>query len=116
MVLEGSCHCKAVRFSVEANHPYPFSRCYCSICRKTAGGGGYAINLGGRFSSLRFEGEEHIRVYRARVGDDGDGGLGYGAVVCLSIVCFPALFAAVFIGLRSILPQPFPTSGHRISK
>jgi len=21
-------------------------RCYCSICRKTAGGGGYAINLG----------------------------------------------------------------------
>jgi len=73
MVLEGSCHCKAVRFSVEANHPYPFSRCYCSICRKTAGGGGYAINLGGRFSSLRFEGEEHIRVYRARVGDDGDG-------------------------------------------
>ena len=46
MQLEGSCHCQAVRFSVESHEPYPFMRCYCSICRKTAGGGGYAINLG----------------------------------------------------------------------
>ena len=46
MRLEGSCHCGAVRFTVEAPHPYPFSLCYCSICRKTAGAGGHAINLG----------------------------------------------------------------------
>jgi hypothetical protein len=26
--------------------PVPFLHCHCSICRKTAGGGGYAINLG----------------------------------------------------------------------
>ena len=48
MHLEGSCHCGAVRFSVEAPHPYPFNLCYCSICRKTAGAGGFAINLGAR--------------------------------------------------------------------
>ena len=47
MHLEGSCHCGAVRFSLEANSPVPFMHCHCSICRKTAGGGGYAINLGG---------------------------------------------------------------------
>lgn len=37
MRLEGSCHCSAVRFSLESVQPYPFMRCYCSICRKTAG-------------------------------------------------------------------------------
>jgi hypothetical protein len=45
MLLEGSCHCGAIRFRVESETPYPYQACYCSICRKTAGGG-YAINLG----------------------------------------------------------------------
>lgn len=70
MVLEGSCHCGAVRFSLESAHPYPFALCYCSICRKTGGGGGYAINLGGTFGTLRVEGEDHIRIYRAQIEDD----------------------------------------------
>ena len=47
MQLKGSCHCGAVRFSLFSAHPYPYQRCYCSICRKTQGGGGYAINLAG---------------------------------------------------------------------
>lgn len=67
MKLQGSCHCGGVRFSVEAHQPYPFMRCYCSICRKTAGGGGYAINLGADHASLRVEGEENLSVYRARL-------------------------------------------------
>ncbi len=46
MQLLGSCHCQAVRFSVESHEPVPFLRCYCGICRKTAGAGGFAINLG----------------------------------------------------------------------
>jgi hypothetical protein len=40
MMLRGSCHCGAARFSVESETPYPYLWCYCSICRKTAGGGG----------------------------------------------------------------------------
>ena len=69
MKLQGSCHCRAVRFTVQAASPCPFMRCYCSICRKTAGGGGYAINLGADRNSLRIEGdgEKHLRVYRARL-------------------------------------------------
>ncbi len=67
MHLEGSCHCGAVRFSVEAYAPRPYLRCYCSICRKTAGGGGYAINLGARAETLRVEGTEHITVFQARI-------------------------------------------------
>jgi|GEM_PF-4579057 len=31
MLLEGSCHCKSVRFRLESRHPYPFNLCYCSI-------------------------------------------------------------------------------------
>ena len=73
MKLEGSCHCGSVRFDVESAHPYPFNLCYCSICRKTAGGGGYAINLGADFSSLKVGGREHVRVYRATIQDDKTG-------------------------------------------
>lgn len=73
MKLEGSCHCRAVRFSLESAEPYPFMRCYCSICRKTAGGGGYAINLGGDNRTLKIHGREHIAVYRARIEDEQGG-------------------------------------------
>ena len=43
--LEGSCRCGAVEFSVLSHTPYPYQLCYCSICRQTAGGGGFDINL-----------------------------------------------------------------------
>lgn len=70
MKLEGSCHCRAVRFSVESHEPVPFMRCYCSICRKTAGTGGFAINLGADHRTLQVQGSEHLAIYRARQ-DDG---------------------------------------------
>ena len=69
MRLEGSCHCGAVKFSVEADSPVPFMRCYCSICRKTAGAGGFAINLGALADTMLVEGKEHLRVYRALIAD-----------------------------------------------
>ena len=56
MQLEGSCHCGAVRFSLHSTTPCPYMRCYCSICRKTAGGGGYAINIMGDYESLAITG------------------------------------------------------------
>ena len=64
MKLEGGCHCGKVRFSVESFAPVPFLRCYCSICRKTAGSGGYGINLSGQFESLRVSGGENVQTYR----------------------------------------------------
>jgi len=67
MLLEGSCHCGAVRFRAVSHHPYPFNRCYCSICRKTAGGGGYAINLRAETDTLEIEGEDAIAVYHAKI-------------------------------------------------
>lgn len=82
MRLEGSCHCGAVRFSLESAHPYPFNRCYCSICRKTQGGGGYAINLGGDYASLAIEGKEHLGVYHARDTRAPDGSSPLGRHFC----------------------------------
>ncbi|MEM1152040.1 MAG: GFA family protein [Pseudomonadota bacterium] len=73
MSLEGSCHCKAVRFRVRSASPVPFNHCYCEICRKTAGGGGYAINLGADFRTLEVEGRDNLRVYRAKLTDSETG-------------------------------------------
>ncbi len=73
MLLEGSCHCGAVRFSLNSHTPVPYMRCYCSICRKTGGGGGYAINLGGDATTLKVEGEADISVYRVRRAEGADG-------------------------------------------
>ena len=70
MQLKGSCHCGAVKFSVDSHTPYPYMRCYCSICRKTAGGGGFAINLGADAANLKIEGEDNISVYQAKL--DGE--------------------------------------------
>jgi len=70
MRLEGSCHCGAVTYSVTAHEPVPFMRCYCSICRKTAGTGGYAVNLGADYRTLQVRGEEHLAVYQARLAGD----------------------------------------------
>jgi hypothetical protein len=72
MKLEGSCHCEAVRFSLQSEHPYPFNLCYCSICRKTSGGGGFAINLGGSYETLDVKGRDNLRIYQAMVEYPGD--------------------------------------------
>jgi hypothetical protein len=73
MKLKGSCHCRAVRFELESRQPAPYMRCYCSICRKTNGAGGYAINLGGDARTLVVEGEANITVYRVRFPDEAGG-------------------------------------------
>ena len=65
MHLSGSCYCGAVRFQCEAYAPVPYLRCHCSICRKSAGGGGFAINLGAKANSLTVEGEDAISVFHA---------------------------------------------------
>ena len=70
ITLTGSCRCGAVRFSVASHTPDPYQLCYCSICRKTAGGGGFAINLMGDAPTLAVTGRKPLRIYRAEVCDD----------------------------------------------
>lgn len=72
MTLEGSCRCGAVRFAVQSHTPHPYQRCYCTICRKQQGGGGYAINIMGDAGTLEVEGRDAIGIYRAEI--DAGGG------------------------------------------
>lgn len=72
MQLKGSCHCGAVHFTLHSATPYPYQRCYCSICRKTQGGGGYAVNLGGDAATLKVTGADDISVYHARIRQPGE--------------------------------------------
>ncbi|KAF9046218.1 Mss4-like protein [Panaeolus papilionaceus] len=62
--LKGSCHCGAVKFSLQSSTPVPYQLCLCSICRKVGGVGG-SINLGGHSNTLKVEGKENISVYKA---------------------------------------------------
>lgn len=70
ILLEGSCRCGAVSFTVESHTPAPYQLCYCSICRKQQGGGGYAINLGAVAETLKIRGKRSIGVYQAEISDD----------------------------------------------
>jgi hypothetical protein len=113
MRLNGSCHCKAVKFTVESAHPYPFNLCYCEICRKTAGAGGYAINLGAEFRTLKVEGRKNIRVYRAKLaspkpespGERGFCGL-CGSALWLWDPRWPALVHPHASAIDTELPAP----------
>ena len=71
MKLKGSCHSQAVSFTLDSETPYPFIYCYCSICRKTTGGGGYAINIMGLSDTLKVKGMKHVKIYRAQLKESG---------------------------------------------
>ena len=60
VTLYGSCNCASVRFTVSSHTPYPYMRCYCQACRKTAGAGGFAINIMALAKTLVIEGREHL--------------------------------------------------------
>ena len=70
MLLEGACRCGSVRFEVASHTPVPYQLCYCSICRKQQGGGGFAINLGADSSTLKVVGKRDLGLYRASIEDD----------------------------------------------
>ena len=76
MLIEGSCRCGAVGFGVESHTPCPYMRCYCTICRKTAGGGGYAINIMGEAATLKLRGKSNVRVWQAPLAETEEGGEG----------------------------------------
>ncbi|MDB5510750.1 MAG: alanine acetyltransferase [Enterovirga sp.] len=68
--LEGSCRCGAVRFAADSHTPQPYQLCYCTICRKTAGGGGFAINIMAREASLSVKGREALGIFRAEIAEE----------------------------------------------
>jgi hypothetical protein len=70
MLLAGSCRCGAVSFKIVSHTPYPYQLCYCTICRKTAGGGGFAINIMGDARTMAVTGRRPLRIYHAEISDE----------------------------------------------
>jgi hypothetical protein len=124
--LEGSCHCGAVRFVVQSHTPVPYQRCYCSICRKQQGGGGYAINLGANAATLHIDGEAQLGCYRAHIADDEHKTCvlssaerrfctSCGAALWLFDPAWPDLIHPFASAIDSSLPTP-PSSVHLMLK
>ncbi|MCE8019961.1 GFA family protein [Halomonas sp. MCCC 1A11036] len=115
MHLQGSCHCGAVTFELESPHPYPYQRCYCSICRKTAGGGGYAINLGGRYDTLRVAGEEVVSVYHALIDGQPSSGERHFCSLCGSALwVFDPSWPELVHPFASAIDTPLPVPPERV--
>ncbi len=117
MLLKGSCHCQAVKFELESKTPYPFLRCYCSICRKTNGGGGYSINIMGLAKTLKVTGKKNIAIYRAILGKGKNGKAiissgerrfckKCGSYLWISDKHWPALIHPFASAIDSSLPKP----------
>ena len=117
--LEGSCHCGAVRFSVHSHTPVPYQLCYCSICRKTSGGGGYAINLAATSASLTVEGRENLAIYRASITDDeghcrtSSGERNFCARCGTHLWLYDPTWPGLIHPLASVLDTPLPEAPER---
>ena len=116
MRLEGSCRCGAVEFAVDSHTPYPYQRCYCSICRKSAGGGGYAINIMGISDTLKVSGKRAIRVWHAMIdGREGSAERHFcrycGTALWVSDESWPELMHPFANAIDTALPVP-PKSVH----
>lgn len=59
--ISGSCLCKVVQFSFEADESI-FDVCHCSMCRKWAGGPGFGVNAK---NPVKYSGEENIQIYQS---------------------------------------------------
>lgn len=111
MHLKGSCHCGKISFELESAHPYPYNYCYCSICRKTAGGGGYAINLSGKAETLVVTGREHLGIYQAVIDGKQSPGKRHFCKHCASALWlhdprWPELLHPFASAIDSELPKP----------
>ena len=111
MVLEGSCECGGIRFSVTSRTPYPYRICYCRRCRKAAGAVGAAVNivadadtldLSGDLSPTRYEhaAEPVIMAFCPRC----------GSALFLEILGWPQWVYP----FASAIDTPLPTPPHHI--
>lgn len=114
MRLEGSCHCGSVRFRVESDTFYPYQACYCSICRKTAGGGGYAINLGADANTLEVEGGENLTVYAASSTDRGAPERNFCRSCGSSLWLFNPMWPGLIHPFASAIDTPLPRPPERV--
>jgi hypothetical protein len=106
MQLAGSCFCGAVRFTVETRTPYPYRRCYCARCRKTAGGTGAAANILAQASTLKVEGADALTEFAAPDTTRTRFCSGCGSAMYLTIDPAPDFVYPFASAIDTLLPEP----------
>ncbi len=115
MRLEGSCRCGAVRFALDSHTPQPYQLCYCTICRKTSGGGGAAINIMGLADSLTVEGREAIAIYRATIdGETSTGERNFCTRCATALWLFDESWPDLIHPFASAIDTPLPRPPERV--
>ncbi len=113
MQLRGSCRCGTVSFEVASHTPVPFQLCYCSVCRKTAGGTGSAINLGADARTLRHHGR--TRVWHAALEDGPSPAERHACERCASALwLFDPRWPSLVHPLASVIDTPLPAAPTRV--
>jgi len=75
MKIEGSCYCGAISYSAQSHTPYPYMQCYCNFCRKTAGSGGYGVNIMAQADSLIISHKQDLKFHYGMEHDPNTGEL-----------------------------------------
>jgi hypothetical protein len=113
MELQGSCHCGVVGFTVESQGPQPYQRCYCSICRKAGGAGGFAINLLADNRTMKISGQDQVAEYRALIGGVRSQHRRYFCQVCGShLWAWNEAWPDLVHPLASVIDTPLPRPEH----
>ena len=106
MQLAGSCFCGAVRYTVETTTPYPYRRCYCARCRKTAGGTGAAANILAQASTLKVDGADALTEFAAPDTTRTRFCSRCGSALYLTIDAAPDFVYPFASGVDTPLPEP----------
>jgi hypothetical protein len=106
LILEGSCECGGVKFSVSSSTPYPYRICYCRRCRKLAGAIGAAINVIADAATLRWEGELKPTRYETSSGPVTSFCPRCGSPLVLDMAAWPGLVYPFAAAVDTPLPEP----------
>ena len=113
MLLQGSCHCGAVSFTVNSHSPQPYQRCYCSICRKAGGAGGFAINIMADNETMQVTGQDQVAEYRAVTGGQPSHHRRYFCRQCGShLWAWNESWPGLVHPLASVVDTPLPKPSH----
>lgn len=114
MLLEGSCRCGAVEFSLRSEAPYPYMHCYCSICRKI-GGAGFSINLSGVAKTLSVRSEDAIVTTHAVIdGKPSNGGRRFCGTCGSPLWMWDSRWADLIHPFASVIDTPLPAPPERV--
>jgi len=106
VILEGSCECGAVTFSVESSTPYPYRICYCRRCRKLSGAIGAAINLIADAPTLQVGGELEPTRYETSEGPGTAFCPRCGSPLFLGMAIWPDWVYPFAAAVDTPLPEP----------